>query len=281
MIPWLVSSALAQAPTDEVVRAAVDALYGKPIPAEAVCVTRPELPARFREPAVVGVRRGARGCVLIGVVLDAAIVPPASAAGAARDPEAWAAVDPAQRAQDLLAWTERVLLAFDQPDASVAGQVGAAKGGGHTVERAYLRRDEVSGRSLRATGRFTFDDGLALAPVEETVDRRYETTMFVRPDRVTGLDAGVVEQALTAQGGSIRKCFTEAWEADLALAGRVRLEWVVSGGKADALAVLADDDPPEALARCYARAVRAVPFPADAAGEVRWVFAVDRRELTD
>ena len=112
MIPaWLTTTALAAA-TDTEVHAAVEALYGREIPEAAVCVARPDdLPGRFHDVAAAGVKRGHRGCVLVGVMLDAELLAPEVAARHAVDPEAWQMVDPAQRAQDLLAWTRSVLLA--------------------------------------------------------------------------------------------------------------------------------------------------------------------------
>ena len=80
MIPLLLGSfALAQTTpaqkppshTDESIQAAVDKLYGKPIPTNGVCIERKvELDPVFTgSPVPVAVKRGAKGCVLVGVMV--------------------------------------------------------------------------------------------------------------------------------------------------------------------------------------------------------------------
>jgi hypothetical protein len=284
----LVTAAFAEAPAksrEDVAHEALDAAYGKPVPDAAVCLADPELPGRFVDVLAVGARQGQRGCVLFGVLVGETWYAPDAALAAAVDPEAWKLVDAAQRGRDLLAWTDGVLLAFAQP-LEGEGSVAPSKGG-WIVERPYLRREDAAGRSVEATGRWTFGAnplagpagaaGPAQVAAEETIGARYETVLTMRADRLEGVPDAAVQSALTAHGGAVRQCFQQAWEQDLALAGKVRLAWTVTGGKADAVGVIADDAPPPDLAACYARAVRAGAYPPEITGKVRWVFSVERR----
>lgn len=273
--------AAAAAPTpgsDAWIRAEVSSHYGKPVPAAAVCIERPSLPAPFAgDIAAVAVRRGLRGCVLFGVVIDGAWIAPEAALTKALSPS-WAGLDAKARSAALLAWTDGVALAFEQPLADPPGVVTAGKGGATTVTRRALRRDDGQNRSLDATTTFVYDAGLALTSATEQVHTHYATQLFVRADRVTGVPEAAVDKALADHGKVVSDCFASAWEADLTLSGRVRLSWAVADGKVGEVAVIAEPGTDDALARCYARAVRAGTYPPEVKGDVTWVFAVTRGE---
>lgn len=274
----LVSSAFAEAPAksrEDLAHEALNQAYGKPVPDAAVCLADPELPGRFVDVLAVGARQGQRGCVLFGVLVGETWHAPEAALAAAVDPEAWKLVDAAQRGRDLLAWTDGVLLAFAQPIEG-EGSVAPTKTG-WIVERPYLRREDGAGRSVEATGRWTFDAAPAQVSAEETLGVKWETVLFVRADRLEGVPDAAVQAALTAHGGAVKQCFQAAWEEDLTLTAKVRLAWTVTGGKADAVGVIADDAPPQELAACYARSVRAGAYPPEITGKVRWVFGIERR----
>lgn len=259
-------------------RAALDAAYGKPVPKQAVCLAEPELPERFADVLVVGVTQAQRGCVLYGVMVGEAWHAPDAALAAAVDAEAWKAADAAQRGRDLASWTEEVLLAFHQPIPD-AGSVSPSKGG-FVVERPYLRREAGAGhRSVEAVGRWTFDATPAQVAAAETVSATWDTSLYMRPDRLEGVPEAAVQGAITARGGAIKDCFVEAWERDLALSGKARFAWTVAGGKAEGVGVIAEDAPPPELTACYARHVRAGAYPPEVSGNVRWVFGVDRRAV--
>lgn len=275
---WMSTIALGASPE---IQAAVEALYERPLPEAAICVGDPgELPGRFRDATAVGVRRGARGCVLVGVMIDGALHPPEAAAASALDPEAWDMVDADQRASDLHAWTQAILLAFDQPVGE--GSQRALPSRGFSIEQRYLHRTDAKQATTQSLGTWTFDASGGLLEHQASPEAHHETSLSVRPDRLTGnLTSSIVEAALFQEGGHIKDCFVEAWEHDLTLDGRVRLAWTVSGGKATELSVIEDERPLSMeLARCYATAVRKLEFPEGTAGGVRWVFATTRSEAT-
>jgi hypothetical protein len=287
----IVSLAFAQAPapapapappaplTDEQVDAAVDQLYGRDIPAAAICIARPTLPEPLPASVIaVGTRRGERGCVLVGVVVNGALQEPLAALSVAADPAAFAKLPSATRNSALLAWTDQVLLAFDRPSATVAGTV-TTSGGNHTVTRQLQRRGEVALRLEELTARWVYDRALT-ATVTETPGKRWQTTFFMRPVHVEGLDTATVNTALTAKGRLIAQCFEAAWEADPLAAGRVVFEWTVGGGKPTSVTVVAD--PSEKLngplARCYGNQIHGTVYPPEAQGRVQWSFAATRAE---
>ncbi|HHO50641.1 MAG TPA: hypothetical protein ENK18_07140 [Deltaproteobacteria bacterium] len=278
MMAWWMSTITLAAPAQPELHQAVEALYKRQLPEEAICVEAPgELPGRFRDATAVGVRRGARGCVLIGVMIGETLHAPESAASAALDQEAWGRVDARQRASDLSAWTRRILLAFDQ---ALGESTQQATGGGFTIEQRYLRRTDTAGATTQSLGTWSFDASGELLDHRASPESHHKTTLSVRSDRLTGtLTSELVEAALFEQGRAIKDCFTTAWEHDLTLDGRVRLAWTVQEGKATDLSVIEDGQPLSMdLARCYASVVRRLEFPEDATGTVRWIFATTRSD---
>lgn len=279
MMTWMTTLALAQAPTDEAIQAHVDRIYGKPVPKEALCIERPALAAPFQgSPTPVAVRRGMRGCVLLGVAIGDQWYDPAAALPAAVDRAAWDALTADAREEQWLVWVDEVLLAFAQPSEDGLAQVTPdAKRGVTVVDRRYWRRAEEAGRSADVVGKWTFDRALSVVGSTEQVLAEHDVTLYQRADKVEGVEESVVDGAITSTGLLIRKCFSEAWEADLGLTGRVRLEWTLDGGKIGSIAILAEEDTNDELAGCFARAVKYhAKWPAGVRGQVRWVFGVDR-----
>lgn len=281
MLTWTTALALAQAPTDEAIQAHVDRVYGKPVPKEAVCVGRPELGAPFQgSPVPVAVRRGMRGCVLLGVAIGDQWYTPEAALPAAVDRAAWDALDADAREEAWLVWVDEVLLAFAQPDEEGLAQVTVdAKKGVTVVDRRYLRRGDGAGRSEEVVGKWTFDKGLVVSGSGEQVLKQEDVSLFQRSAKVDGVEESVVEAAITSAGSLIRKCFSDAWEADLGLDGRVRLEWTLSGGKVSNIQYVVEEGTDDTLATCYARIVKLnAKWPAGTRGEVWWVFGIHRTE---
>jgi hypothetical protein len=184
--------------------------------------------------------------------------------------EAWSALEPARRDALLSAWTADVLLAFGQVDGE---PTIVARDGQWIVSATYRHRTDDTDVAGRSEGTFTFDEAGALTSEDSTLQDRWRTTFFVRPDSVEGVSQEIVLKALQTKGRTLKQCFTDAWEYDLELQGRVRLAWTLQAGKAEQMAVVAGDEHPEDLARCYARVVRSVAFPEEAAGQVRWSFS--------
>jgi hypothetical protein len=281
MLQLLATLALAQDP--DPIQQNVDRVYGKAVPKEAVCVERPELTAPFLGTTVVAVRRGLRGCVLLGVMVGETWYEPGAALPAAVDRAAWDGLDAATRESRWLEWVDEVLLAFDQPVAGGLAQVTVdAKKKVTVIDRRYRRHEDSAGRSADAVTKWTFDNATLLVTTSaEQVLSREDVSLFQRAEKVEGMAEATVDEAIRSKGKTIRTCFTKAWEADLALSGRVRLEWSVADGKVVEVAVLADEKTNDTLAACYGRAIRSAAYPAGTSGSVRWVFGIDRTAASD
>jgi hypothetical protein len=264
--------------SDASIHAQVEQLYGRSLPEAGVCVERPALGEPFAgDPTPVGVQRGARGCVLIGVVVAGTLRSPEEALAAAVEDDVWSNLGVEAGVTALRTWTDAVMLAFDQPTGSAAV---TGTGNRWVVTRRLLRRGDGAGQSEEVEATLTWNAARELVSAEEDVQVRWLTTLYVRPDKVSGLPEGAVDRALTDHGRVVRQCFTDAWTDDLAQAGRVRLKWDVAGGKVGTVAVITEDGTDEDLARCYARAVRSGAYPAEASGTVTWIFGIERRRLT-
>lgn len=266
--------------TDEQVKVAIDALYGRPIPASALCIERPTLSAPLSTyPIAVATKRGERGCVLAGVMIDGVLVEPALALGKATDPVAFAKLDTATKTSALLSWTDAVLLAFDTPSGTVAGTVTSSKGTS-TVTRRLLRRSDRALGIDDISLRYSYDAALKHT-VTETVNAKWQTNFFSKSVYLEGIAESTVVAALTAKGALIADCFDGVWATNPSEAGRVVFEWKVAGGKADGVTV--ETSPSEvlnkSLASCYGRHIAATTWPAEATGRVRWSFAAVRGEI--
>jgi hypothetical protein len=207
---------------------------------------------------------------------------PEGAAVASLDPAAWGALVPADRAKELVTWTDQVLLAFAAPDGGPATAPKVTKTA-ITFSRGYVRRDEPSRTTVHAIGNYTFGlDGTLTATPTEKVDKRWTTSTYTRPETLTGISDAVVEAALETKGGLIRECFVQAWETNPNLTGRVVLRWTVNQGKSEEVSLVnmpGDPTPNKHLAQCYANAVGGISWPSEQKGSVVWVFAIDRREV--
>jgi hypothetical protein len=271
--------------TDEAIHDAVEALYGKPIPTEGVCIRRGvELDAVFTgSPVPVAVKRGAKGCVLIGVMIQGNLVDPKTAATASLDAAAWGALDAAGKTAALGQWTERVLLGFHDPDAKAPTQPKPTKAG-ILVSRGYFRRDHAMWTAVHAVGTWTFgpDGSFAADPVEK-LDGTWRSEHFTRPERVTGVTNEAVISGLETRGALIKECFESAWIADLDWAGRVVLEWTITGGATQGISLVTmpgDPPPNKTLANCVANTVNGITWNEGVRGDVVWVFALIRDPVT-
>jgi hypothetical protein len=271
---------------DQPVWDAVDAVYGKPVPHSSVCVARPTVAEPLHgAPIAVATKRGALGCVLVGVMVDGAWYEPGAALPHALDPAAFAALDAAGREKVLLDWTDHVLLAFQQPH-GLAVVTADPKTKSTLVDRQYFRRDDQPAHSVDAVSKWTYGPDLVATAAVEQVQSRIATTLFLRPNKVEGLDTAAVDAALTSKGLVIRQCFTDAWNRDLSLDGKVVLDWAVADGKVGTISVVNEAGPPDLgkppkpadpeLAKCYANAIRSAAYPAGSKGAVSYVFGIDR-----
>lgn len=273
-----VAVAAAQPITQGDAHRAINELYGSEVPSEAVCAKPTDLPTLFKaSTAAVGVKRGAEGCKLAGVVVDGKVFKPEDAAEAAIDGEAWASAEDTEKAKAIAKWVDEVLLAFARPDPDTPRVRRTSRG--YDVLRTYVHRTNTKNQTAKSAGSWTFGaKGEQLGHNTEEL-QRWSSRFFVRPDRLEGVEKEVVVDALTSYGRVIKDCYHEAWTRNPALQGRIRLEWTIANGEATDLSVIGGDSPDMELAKCYARAVRSIQFPDDASGDVRWVFAVERSEV--
>ncbi len=270
--------------TDKAIHTAVDQLYGKDVPTAGVCIDRNvDLPDHFGgDPVPVGVKRGAKGCVLAGVMVGGMLRKPESAAVASLDAEAWKALDNPSRAKELVTWTDQILLAFAAPDGGDGAPAKVTKSA-ITFSRGYVRRDEPSRTTVHAIGSYAFAlDGMLTGTPTEKIDKRWTTSTYTRAETLIGIDLATVESGLETKGGIIRECFLKVWETTPDLTGRVVLRWTIDEGKSNDVSLVnmpGDPTPNKNLANCYANAVNGILWAPGITGEVVWVFAIDRREV--
>lgn len=264
---------------DETVVNAVSALYGKPVPAQAICVGEPDLPDEFSgSPVPVGVMRGAAGCRLVGVVVNGAWTDTAEALPKSLG-DAWGSARQAKRQELVESWTRQVLLAFDQldPASKLVPRSGAT--GGFEVDATFWQRTDERHVARHTNATFYFDKDARLETADRDRGTDWRTTFYVQDYKVDGVAASDVMGALKQQGRTLTGCMDEAWKADHTVEGRVRMQWTIRDGQATQLAMLDEGDTDEQLASCYGSALRKIRFPEGMGGTVIWSFSVVRTEV--
>jgi hypothetical protein len=267
---WFTLNAYAApAAVTETLTAAVSDAYGKSVPSQAICTEVPTLPDGVdADVVVVGVTQRLAGCRLLGVWSNETLLSPGAAASAV--------LGEAITSSALEHWTQNVLLAFDQVDASTP-LITKKTGTGWQVRVTFYQRRDARGGSLRTAGSFDFDRSGALTASDRDGGEAFMTRLVQTPYRVEGVESGVVISAVTSRGKAILDCFETAWSEDLTLDGPTRLQWTIAGSKASAVGVLMGDDDHPNLVSCYGRQIREMAFPADATGTVVWSLTADRR----
>ncbi len=268
-------SAPTAAPTPATPHQAVEALYGKSIPEAAVCAAAP-LPDAYSGAVPVAVKRGSRGCVLIGVLHDDRIVLTDAALPAAIGAKAWADADAGARTQWLEGWATGVWLAFVQLEGEVEVKAQAT---GAVVTATALHRTDRSGGSARSALTWTVGEDAMLTDESTQTGDSWTTQFFINPKEVSGLSTETLTAALETRGKLLKDCFNSAWERDLTTAGQVLLKWEVAEAKAADLAQVATGAEPvdHRLARCYAHTIRGIEFPDGTAGHVKMAFSAVRK----
>ena len=279
MTPILLLAALSQ-PAMAVDPSIVDAVsdaYGKPVPAEAVCVGEAvSLPDEFRGvPSPVGLTRGHRGCTIIGVMVDGAFNDLETAAWLSLDARAWKKLSPAKQGSLLELWTTGVLLAFDQLDPDVKPTSVIRSDGGIQTGASFWQRVDEHYVTRHTTGSFYYSKDGLLETSDRDAGEDWKSSFYTKKYKMDGqlTDQEMID-ALQTKGRRFTSCFEQAWNDDYLVDGRLRLQWTVRDGKAAELAV-ADDIYPN-LAKCYAQVVRELDFPKDRGAKVIWSFSVVR-----
>jgi hypothetical protein len=90
-------------------------------------------------------------------------------------------------------------------------------------------------------------------------------------DEMTG-DAGSVKATDKKNMPQLKYCYETALKANSELAGRVEIEWNVTGGRVTSTSVFANTTGDSAFASCIEGKVKKWMFPPEVAGEVQWPF---------
>lgn len=279
MLTFLVGLSALAAPTpDAAVIQAVSEAYGKPVPAQAICLEPAELPEPFTgAPVAVGVMRGAAGCRLFGVLVNGVFTPVEEAARTSLG-DAWTQLDANQRSSLLEGWTREVLLAFDVLDESKPVTSKPARGGAE-VRATFWQRTSERHVAQHTDGRFVFDGEGRLQASHRDDGPQWRSSFYVQEQKVQGVSGDQVLEALRAQGQRFTDCVDRFWKVDPTVSGRVQLQWNIQGGKAEKITLVDDGNAHEGLATCYSVALQRIPFPEDWRGRVLWSFSIDRRPV--
>lgn len=90
-------------------------------------------------------------------------------------------------------------------------------------------------------------------------------------EEMTG-DAGSVKSVVKKNTLQLKYCYETALKANSELAGRVEIEWNVSGGRVTSTSVFANTTGDSQFASCIEGKIKKWVFPAEVEGEVQWPF---------
>ncbi len=85
-------------------------------------------------------------------------------------------------------------------------------------------------------------------------------------------ELGPIRSVVRANAGQVRPCFDSALERDPEIAGRLIVEWTLSGGAVKALRLVSNNTGDAALGRCVLRGVKPWRFTGAGDGVVRMPF---------
>lgn len=85
-------------------------------------------------------------------------------------------------------------------------------------------------------------------------------------------DAEKVKGVVKRNTGQLKYCYEQELKADPNLAGRVEIEWVVTGGRVTSANVLVNTTGNSQLGTCIVGKIKRWTFPAEIEGEISWPF---------
>jgi hypothetical protein len=261
--------------TQAQIQAAVDAAYGKPVPAPAVCVARPDLAGRVpTEVVAFGVTQRYAGCKLLGVMVDAAPVATADALPAALA-GGWAKLDAKARTELVAAWTTQVLLAFDHVAPGTTATVKPLSGSKLLASVPFTAKLAEAHVSQDVAGAFTFDPSGKLTATSRDQGPTFTTALYQTMYSVQGTSEGVIAAGIKSIGGEIQQCVDERFAADPTIAAVTRFAWTLDGtGQIGKLG--AEESADAELTRCYGNALYNATWTVGQKGAAVWSFAVVR-----
>lgn len=266
MLALLFTTAFADAPDDETVRALASKAIGKDVPAKYLCIERPDLPETIGgDPVPVGIKVKNRGCVLKGVVVDGKWLEPANALFAAVP--GWAGLSGEARDQVAVHWSRDVLLAYDQPLSA-----GTFSDGVVTLEAAW--RVPQPQHAAEGEVRLSFGkDGTVKREIDQK--QAYRTRMLSRTNKVKGITPDLLKEGMSSKGKLFQECVRQAWADDFTVAGTSRLRWKIIGGKTAQVESVGWGT--NELLRCYSGVLHRIEWKAD--GEVDYSLIISRDKV--
>lgn len=91
-------------------------------------------------------------------------------------------------------------------------------------------------------------------------------------------DQASVKKVVSRNSGQLKYCYETRLKANPDLAGRVEIEWVMSGGRVTASSVFANTTGDAELASCIAGKIKRWTFPTEIEGEVLWPFIFKQKK---
>lgn len=259
--------------TQAQIQSAVDAWYGKSVPAAAVCIGRPTLPAPFgKEVVVVGVTKKNAGCRIQGVMIGGVATPTVNGLAAAVP---WKDLDATAKLAAAKVWTTQVLLHFDAPVGDALAKAGSK--GAVAVTAPFARRTEEFHVNERFTGAFAFDAAGNLTATGGTSTEKWRIDLYQQEVAVQGLTSAAVNAAVTSVGASVTRCVEEKTVADPTFEGATRIAMVVAAGKIEKLG--AEEESDAELTRCFGNALYEATWSPTAKGTAVWSFTVVKTKL--
>ncbi len=85
-------------------------------------------------------------------------------------------------------------------------------------------------------------------------------------------DTQSVKKVVQSKSGQLKYCYEQQLKEDPSLAGRVEVEWNVTGGRVTAVSIFANTTGNQALAQCIVSKINRWRFPPEIEGEISWPF---------
>jgi hypothetical protein len=97
-------------------------------------------------------------------------------------------------------------------------------------------------------------------------------------DDPSGTDANAVKSTVTRNSGQLKYCYEQRLKSNPSLAGRVEIEWMISGGKVTAASVFTNTTGDDEFAQCIITKIKRWSFDSSLEGEVTWPFIFHQKQ---
>lgn len=260
--------------TDAQIQAAIDAAYGKAVPAPARCSEVIEVTGVQSEVVVFGVKQRNIGCKLLGVLVGAKPYSVADALPAAV-PDLQKR-DAASRLALIGEWTTEVVLAYDYVRPETKPTVKPTPSG-YAVTVPFVARTGEAHVAQEVPGAFTYGANGKLTASQRDTGPKYATGLYQHMYKVSGLTEAQIAAGIQSVGGLITRCFEERYAENPLIEDATRFAWTIGpDGKIGTFG--AEESGDDELTRCYADAMRKVNWPTGVKGAAVYSFAVVRSQ---